>query len=78
MKISCAIVDDNIESVKILKSHVAKVPYLNLIGGYTNAVEAMKGFREHSIDLLFMGIRMRNCYLRRLVSFLLLHLVNMR
>lgn len=59
MKISCAIVDDNIESVEILKSHVAKVPYLNLIGGYTNAVEAMKGFREHSIDLLFMGIRMQ-------------------
>ena len=55
MKINCAIVDDNIESVEILKSHVAKVPYLNLIGGYTNAVEAMKGFREHSIDLLFMG-----------------------
>lgn len=55
MKISCAIVDDNIESVEILKSHVAKVPYLNLIGGYTNAVEAMKGFREHSIDLLFNG-----------------------
>ena len=26
MKISCAIVDDNIESVEILKSHVAKVP----------------------------------------------------
>lgn len=46
MKISCAIVDDNIESVEILKSHVAKVPYLNLIGGYTNAVEAMKGFRN--------------------------------
>lgn len=59
MKINCAIVDDNIESVEILKSHVAKVPYLNLIGGYTNAVEAMKGFREHSIDLLFMGIRMQ-------------------
>ena len=31
MKINCAIVDDNIESVEILKSHVAKVPYLNLI-----------------------------------------------
>lgn len=59
MKINCAIVDDNIESVEILKGHVAKVPYLNLIGGYTNAVEAMKGFREHSIDLLFMGIRMQ-------------------
>ena len=59
MKISCAIVDDNIESVEILKSYVAKVPYLNLIGGYTNAVEAMKGFREHSIDLLVMGIRMQ-------------------
>ena len=46
MKINCAIVDDNIESVEILKSHVAKVPYLNLIGGYTNAVEAMKALEN--------------------------------
>lgn len=56
MKINCAIVDDNIESVEILKSHVAKVPYLNLIGGYTNAVEAMKGFREHSILICFSWV----------------------
>lgn len=59
MKINCAIVDDNVESVEILKDHVSKIPYLELIGGYTNAVDAMKGFREYNIDLLFMGIRMQ-------------------
>lgn len=59
MKINCAIVDDDIESVEALKAHVSKIPYLNLIGGYTSAVEAMKGFRNNTIDLLFLGIRMQ-------------------
>lgn len=59
MKINCAIVDDDFEAVETLKNHVRKIPYLELIGGYTNAVEAMKGVREHNIDVLFMGIRMQ-------------------
>lgn len=59
MIINCAIVDDDVESVEALKEHVSKIPYLNLIGGYTSAVEAMKGFRNNTIDLLFLGIRMQ-------------------
>lgn len=59
MKINCLILDDDIESVNILKGHVSQITYLNLIGGYTDAVEAMSAFRIHAIDLLFVGIRMQ-------------------
>ena len=59
MKINCLILDDDIESVNILKGHVSQIAYLNLIGGYTDAVEAMSAFRIHAIDLLFVGIRMQ-------------------
>lgn len=59
MKINCAIVDDNSESVETLREYVSKITYLNLIGGYTDAVDAMKGFRNNTIDLLFLVIRMQ-------------------
>lgn len=58
MKINCAILDDNVESVETLKKHVSKVSYLHLIGAFTNVVDAMKEFRTNTIDLLFCGIRM--------------------
>jgi len=58
MKINCAIIDDQVESVNALKEYVPNIPYLNLIGAYNSASEAMEGFRHHTIDLLFMGIRM--------------------
>lgn len=58
MKINCAILDDDVESVETLKKHVSKVSYLHLIGAFTNAVDAMKEFRTNTIDLLFCGIRM--------------------
>ncbi len=59
MIINCAIVDDDKESVDVLKEHVNKVSYLHLIGGFTDAVDAMAAFRSNNIDLLFMGIRMQ-------------------
>lgn len=59
MIINCAILDDDIESVETLKKHVSNVPYLHLSGAYTDAVDAMQGFRNNPIDLLFCGIRMQ-------------------
>ena len=59
MRINCAIVDDDVESVRRLEEHVNKISYLNLIGGFTDAVDAMASFRKNTIDLLFMGIRMQ-------------------
>lgn len=59
MIINCAILDDDIESVETLKKHVSNVPYLHLCGAYTDAVDAMQGFRNNPIDLLFCGIRMQ-------------------
>lgn len=59
MIINCAIVDDDIEAVEALKKHVDQIPYLQLIGGFTSAVDAMKAVRTNTIDLLFLGIRMQ-------------------
>ena len=58
MKINCAIIDDEPLAVNLLKNYVEKMPTLHLIGAYTNAVEAMDGFRNNNIDLLFLDIQM--------------------
>lgn len=58
MKINCAIIDDEPLAVNLLKSYVEQIPTLQLIGAYTNAVEAMEGFRSSTIDLLFLDIQM--------------------
>lgn len=42
MKINCAIVDDDPESVATLTDYIGQLSYLHLTGGYTDAVDAMK------------------------------------
>ena len=58
MKINCAVIDDEPLAVNLLKSYVEKTDSLHLVGAYTNAIDAMEGFRHNAIDLLFLDIQM--------------------
>ncbi|MBR1881471.1 MAG: response regulator transcription factor [Muribaculaceae bacterium] len=58
MKIKCVIVDDEPLAVELLASYVAKIPFLELMGKYTNATDALKGITEQPVDLLFLDIQM--------------------
>lgn len=58
MKLRCAIIDDEPLAVSLLESYVAKTPFLQLIGSYTNAVKAMEGVSDECPDLLFLDIQM--------------------
>jgi DNA-binding LytR/AlgR family response regulator len=58
MIINCAIIDDEPLAAGLLKSYVEKTPFLNLIGTYGSAVEAMKELRNHPAHLLFLDIQM--------------------
>ena len=42
----------------LLKSYAEKTPFLQLIGTYGSALEAMKELREHPAQLLFLDIQM--------------------
>ena len=42
MIINCAIIDDEPLAAGLLKSYAEKTPFLNLVGTYGSAVEAMK------------------------------------
>ncbi len=58
MTINCAIIDDEPLASGLLKSYAEKTPFLNLIGTYGSALEAMKQLREQPAQLLFLDIQM--------------------
>ena len=60
MTISCMIVDDEPLAVKLLESFVAKTPDLELIGSFTDSVEAINAIKEQQPNLLFLDIQMPN------------------
>ncbi|MBP3286480.1 MAG: response regulator transcription factor [Prevotella sp.] len=58
MTITCAIIDDEPLAAGLLKSYVEKTPFLQLIGSYGSAIEAMKELRATPAQLLFLDIQM--------------------
>jgi DNA-binding LytR/AlgR family response regulator len=52
------IVDDEPLAVKLLESFVAKTPDLELIGSFTDSVEAINAIKEQQPNLLFLDIQM--------------------
>lgn len=56
--INCLIVDDEPQAVTLLADYVQKHIKLNLVGCYTNPIEAFHFMNENTIDLLFLDIQM--------------------
>ncbi|TFV97663.1 response regulator transcription factor [Algoriphagus kandeliae] len=51
-------IDDESFALEVIKSHAAKVPFLELQATFTNAIEGLEYLKEHSIPLLFLDINM--------------------
>jgi two-component system response regulator LytT len=39
---------------------IEQTPFLNLVGKYGSAVEALGGLQQHKVDLIFLDIQMPN------------------
>jgi len=57
-KITCIVVDDEPLAVRLLESFVAKTPSLELLGAFTDSVEAINAIRNLQPKLLFLDIQM--------------------
>jgi DNA-binding LytR/AlgR family response regulator len=55
---NCLIVDDEQLAVDVIKEHVSRIPYLNLIGETNSAFEAIEILDNASVDLIFLDIQM--------------------
>lgn len=51
-------IDDEPIALGVVQSHAMKVPFLALRDTFTNALLAMDYLRKHSVDLLFLDIKM--------------------
>ena len=51
-------IDDEPIALDIIKSHAAKVPYLELKATFTDAFQAIQYLQKENIDLLFLDIKM--------------------
>jgi len=55
---NCIVIDDSANALELMKIHISKVPYLNLVGAYQSALEALEAINSNKIDLIFTDIDM--------------------
>ncbi|MEL6866453.1 MAG: LytTR family DNA-binding domain-containing protein [Bacteroidota bacterium] len=54
----CLIVDDEHMAIKVIENHLEQIDGLEIVGSYSNAMDAFKVLQSHSVDLLFLDIQM--------------------
>jgi len=58
MKINCIAIDDEPLALDIISAYCAKVPFLNLLGTFSNAIDTLEYLRHNTVDLMFLDIQM--------------------
>lgn len=58
MKIKCLAIDDEPLALEIIKEYCSKIPFLDLIKTFDNALESIDFLKNNKIDLLFLDIQM--------------------
>lgn len=57
-QINCIIIDDEPLARELLKKHISKIPFLNLVGESSNAIDALELLNRNDVKLLFVDIQM--------------------
>ena len=57
-KTLCIVVDDEPLAIEVLKSHIAKVDSLEIVGTCSDAIEAYDFLHKNDVDLMFLDINM--------------------
>ncbi len=58
MKTTCIIVDDEPLALEILETYLEKIPEIELLGTFSNGIEAMQFLKKQQVDLLLLDIEM--------------------
>jgi len=58
MKISCIIIEDEPLALERTQSYVQKLPFLNLLSTFDNAIDALVFLKSQPVDLLFLDINL--------------------
>ena len=58
MTLNCIAVDDEPLALGLVCKFVEQTPFLNLVGRYSGAMDALKALHQQKIDLIFLDIQM--------------------
>ncbi len=56
--LKCMIVDDEPLPLELLADYINKTPFLELVGSFTNPLEALVALKNQPVDLIFLDIQM--------------------
>ena len=73
MKINCIAIEDEPLALDIIRDYCAKIPFLNLVRTFDNAMDSIEFIRSNKLDLLFLDIQMEE-----LTGIQLLHALKQR
>ncbi len=54
----CVAIDDEAMALTIMENYISKVPFLEYVGSFTNALQAVDFLNKAKVDLLFLDINM--------------------
>jgi len=58
MKLKCIIIDDEPLAADLLKSYALQIPFLELVGTYNSATDAIATIHAQEVNLIFLDINM--------------------
>ena len=58
MTVKCIAVDDEPPALMQMKNYITRVPFLNLVGTFDNALDTIQFLNSHKIDVIFLDIEM--------------------
>ncbi len=56
--IKCLVIDDEELARKLLKDHIAKIDFLELVADYESPIDAIQVLKDNTIDIIFLDIQM--------------------
>jgi two-component system, LytTR family, response regulator len=58
MKIKCIVIDDEIPAIEQMTDYIERVPFLECIGTFDNAIEPVPFLKTNPVDMIFLDVEM--------------------
>jgi DNA-binding LytR/AlgR family response regulator len=58
MKIKCIVIDDELPAIEQMEEYINRIPFLELMRTFDNAIESIDFLRNNKVDLIFLDIEM--------------------
>jgi two-component system LytT family response regulator len=60
MELTCIAIDDEPLALEIITAYIEKVPFLNLLKTFDNAIDSIDFIKKNKVDLMFLDIQMES------------------